>query len=58
MNLVKRLDRLASKPKLFVGGEEVHMNEFVASVFHDVVLALLNNLRDIELNEISRIEIR
>ncbi|MFW9967888.1 MAG: hypothetical protein ACFFEA_12115 [Candidatus Thorarchaeota archaeon] len=48
---------LASKLKLVVGGEEVHMNEFVANVFRDVVLALLNNLRDIELDEISRIEI-
>ncbi len=48
---------MASKLKLFVGGEEVHMNEFVASVFRDVFLALLNNLRDIEIDEISKIEI-
>ncbi|MFX0055497.1 MAG: hypothetical protein ACFFAD_11275 [Candidatus Hermodarchaeota archaeon] len=48
---------MASKLKLVVDGEEVHMNEFVANVFRDVVLALLNNLRDIELNDISKIEI-
>ncbi|MFX1270050.1 MAG: hypothetical protein ACFFAX_00100 [Promethearchaeota archaeon] len=48
---------MASKLKLVVDGEEVHMNEFVANVFRDVVLALLNNLRDIELDDISKIEI-
>ncbi|MFW9802802.1 MAG: hypothetical protein ACFFFC_09135 [Candidatus Thorarchaeota archaeon] len=48
---------MASKLKLVVGGEEVHMNEFVANVLRDVVLALLNNLRNIELDEISKIEI-
>jgi hypothetical protein len=48
---------MAPKLKLVVGGEEVHMNEFVANVFRDLVLALLNNLKDIELDEISRIEI-
>jgi len=57
MHQAKRLDLMPSKLKLVVGGEEVHMNEFVANVFRDVILALLNNLRDIELDEISRIEI-
>jgi hypothetical protein len=51
------LDKLASKLKLVVGGEEVHMNEFVANVFRDVILALLNNLRNIELDDISKIEV-
>ena len=48
---------MASDLKLVVGGEEVHMNEFVADVFRDVILALLNNLRDIEIDEISKIEV-
>jgi hypothetical protein len=48
---------MASKLKLVVGGEEVHTNEFVENIFRDIVLALLNNLRDIELDEISKIEI-
>jgi hypothetical protein len=48
---------MASKLKLIVGGEEVHTNEFVENIFRDIVLALLNNLRDIELDEISKIEI-
>jgi hypothetical protein len=48
---------LVSDLKLIVGGEEVHMNEFVANVFRDIVLALLNNLRDIDLEEISKIEV-
>ncbi len=48
---------MASDLKLVVGGEEVHMNEFVADVFRDVILALLNNLRNIEIDEISKIEV-
>ncbi|MHA2140733.1 MAG: hypothetical protein ACXADC_02125 [Candidatus Thorarchaeota archaeon] len=48
---------MGSKLKLVVGGEEVHMNEFVANVFRDIVVALLNNLRDIEIEDISKIEI-
>ncbi|MHA2191845.1 MAG: hypothetical protein ACXAAR_00310 [Candidatus Thorarchaeota archaeon] len=48
---------MGSKLKLVVSGEEVHMNEFVANVFRDVVLALINNLRDIEIEDISKIEV-
>ncbi len=48
---------MTSDLKVIVGGEELHMNEFVANVIHDVVLAILNNLRDIHLDEISKIEV-
>ncbi|MFW9847457.1 MAG: hypothetical protein ACFFD6_11955 [Candidatus Thorarchaeota archaeon] len=48
---------MASKLKLIVGGEEVHTNEFVEKIFRDVVLAMLKNLRDIDLIEISKIEV-
>jgi hypothetical protein len=48
---------MTSDLKVIVGGEELQMNEFVANVIHDVVLAILNNLRDIHLDEISKIEV-
>lgn len=33
------------------------MNEFVNNVIHDVMMALLTHLRDMELDEIKRIDV-
>lgn len=38
-------------------GKKLPMNEFVENVISDVMLAILNNLRDIEIEKISKIEI-
>ena len=43
--------------ELFVNGEKIHMNEFVRKVIHDVMMALISNLKDIELSKIERLDI-
>jgi len=42
---------------LYVKGEEIHMNDFVANIINDVLMAILSNLRDIDLKTISKVEI-
>jgi len=42
---------------LYVKGKEIHMNDFVANVIHGVLLAIISNLRDIELEKITKVEI-
>jgi hypothetical protein len=43
--------------KLVVNGNDVEMNEFVSKVMEDVLLALLSNLRDVDIGVINKIEI-
>jgi len=43
--------------ELYVQGKKVSMNEFVTDVIHDVVMALIQHLREVDLKEISKIEI-
>ncbi|MHA1934011.1 MAG: hypothetical protein ACW97A_01900 [Candidatus Thorarchaeota archaeon] len=43
--------------ELLVKGEKVVMNEFVNNVIHDVIMAVVSHLRDIEIDEIKRVEI-
>ena len=50
--------KMAKGINLIINGEEISMNEFVSSVLHDILIALLQNLRGLEdLDEIKRIEI-
>ncbi|MGD9396969.1 MAG: hypothetical protein PVJ05_11115 [Candidatus Thorarchaeota archaeon] len=42
---------------LYVKGNEIHMNDFVAKIISDVLMAILSNLRDIDLETITKIEI-
>jgi len=48
---------MASDYVLYVKGNEIQMNEFASRIFHDVLMAILSNLRDINLESISKIEI-
>jgi hypothetical protein len=43
--------------ELYVKGKKVPTNAFVAGIFHDVMLALLSHLRDIDLSEIKSIKV-
>ncbi|MFX1369662.1 MAG: hypothetical protein ACFFAY_13790 [Promethearchaeota archaeon] len=43
--------------ELYVKGTKIEMNEFVNKVLHDVVMAILSHLRDIEIEGIERIDI-
>ena len=42
---------------LYIKGNEIHMNDFVANIINDVLMAILSNLRDIDLETITKIEI-
>ena len=42
---------------LYVKGNEIHMNDFVAKIINDVMMAILSNLREIDLETITKIEI-
>ncbi|MFX1483918.1 MAG: hypothetical protein ACFFCP_12125 [Promethearchaeota archaeon] len=44
--------------ELYVKGNRIQMNDFVASVLSDVLMAILSNLRDIDLDKISVVEIQ
>jgi hypothetical protein len=48
---------MTSDYALYVKGTEIHMNEFVSKIIHDVLMAILSNMRDIDLESISKIEI-
>jgi hypothetical protein len=43
--------------EVYVKGKKLHMNEFVANIINDVMLAILNNLRDVNIDSISKIDI-
>ncbi|MFX1484271.1 MAG: hypothetical protein ACFFCP_13910 [Promethearchaeota archaeon] len=49
---------MGSDFELYVNGDRIEMNDFVASVISDVLMAILSNLRDIDLKEISVVEIQ
>ena len=42
---------------LYVKGEEIPMNDFVAKAISGVMMAIISNLRDIDLETITKIEI-
>ena len=42
---------------LYIKGKEIHMNDFVSNVIYGVLMAILSNLRDIDLESITKIEI-
>jgi len=43
--------------EVYVKGKKLPMNDFVANVINDVLLAILNNLRNVDVDKISKIEI-
>ncbi len=43
--------------ELYVRGTKIRTNEFVSKVLHDVVMAILSHLRDVEIEGIERIDI-
>jgi hypothetical protein len=48
---------MSSEIEVYVKGNKLHMNGFVANVINDVMLALLNNLRGVDIERISKIQI-
>ncbi|MFW9956920.1 MAG: hypothetical protein ACFFCT_02525 [Candidatus Odinarchaeota archaeon] len=43
--------------EVYVKGKKLPMNDFVANVINDVLLAIINNLRNVDIDKISKIEI-
>ncbi len=48
---------MGSDFELYVKGKRIEMNEFVANILSDVLMAILSNLRDIDLESINLVEI-
>ncbi len=48
---------LTSDFVLYVKGKEIPMKDFVANIIGDVLMAILSNLRDIDLETITKVEI-
>ena len=48
---------MSDKLEIYVQGKRLPMNKFVENVFNDVLLAILNNLRNVEIEKISKITI-
>ncbi|MHA2360212.1 MAG: hypothetical protein ACXAB5_08050 [Candidatus Thorarchaeota archaeon] len=49
---------MGSDFELYVEGNRIEMNDFVASIISDVLMAIISNLRDIDLEKISLVEIK
>ncbi len=49
---------MGSDFELYIKGNRIQMNDFVANVISDVLMAILSNLRDIDLEKISLVEIQ
>ena len=43
--------------EVYLKSKKLPMNKFVSNVINDVMMALLNNLHDIEVDKISKIQI-
>ena len=48
---------MSDKLEVYLKGKKLPMNKFVENVINDVMLAILNNLHDVEIDKISKIEI-
>jgi hypothetical protein len=49
---------MGSDFELYVKGNRITMNDFVANIISGVLMAILSNLRDIDLDKISLVEIQ
>ena len=48
---------MSDKLEIYLKGKRLPMNTFVENVFNDILLAILNNLRNVEVEKISKITI-
>lgn len=49
---------MGSEFELYVKGTRIAMNDFVARIISDVLMAILSNLRDVEIDRITLVEIQ
>jgi len=43
--------------ELYVKGKKIVMNQFASTIVHDVFLAVLTNLKDVNLGRITKVEV-
>ena len=48
---------MTDRIEVYVKGKKLPMNNFVSNVINDVMLAILNNLRNVDIDKISKIDI-
>jgi len=48
---------LTSDFEFYIKGKKIMMNEFVGNVIHDVIMAIVSHLHDVDLKKIEKIEI-
>jgi len=48
---------MSDKLEVYLKGKKLPMNKFVENVFNDVIIAILKNLRNVEIDKITKIEI-
>ncbi|MHA1863141.1 MAG: hypothetical protein ACTSWA_05175 [Candidatus Thorarchaeota archaeon] len=48
---------MSDKMEVYLKGKKLPMNNFVENVINDVIVAILGNLRNVEIDKISKIEI-
>jgi hypothetical protein len=48
---------LSSDFEFYVNGKKIMMNEFVGNVIHDVIMAVVSHLHDVDLKTIKKVEI-
>ena len=48
---------LTSDFVLYVKGKEIQMNDFVAKIISGVLMVIISNLRDIDLETITKVEV-
>lgn len=51
------ITELTSDFEFYVKGKKIMMNEFVGNVIHDVIVAIVSHLHDVDLETIEKIEI-
>lgn len=48
---------MTDKLEVYLKGKKLPMNKFVENIVNDVMVAILSNLRNVEIDNISKIEI-
>ncbi|MCK5265606.1 MAG: hypothetical protein KAR03_08360 [Candidatus Thorarchaeota archaeon] len=48
---------MTDRLEVYLKGKKLPMNKFVENVINDVMIAILSNLRDVEIDKISKIKI-
>ncbi len=48
---------LSSDFEFYIKGQKIMMNEFVGNVIHDVIMAVVSHLHDVDLKTIKKVEI-